>query len=269
MPKLIFTLLGKYNITTGSADQSIQLPQLPKLLLVHFLFNRHRWHTREDITEQFWPDYTPRKAASNLTSTLTRLHQALPAEFRPLIQTCGTNTLMLSNEVDLWIDAEEFEAEASLVDTALNEDAADRLRNALGLYHGDLLPGWDEEWILIERERLRYLFVISLRRLMGFYEETGALERAVACGQRVLKFEPLHEATHEALMQIYLQTGFRAAALKQYETCRRLLKTQLGVEPNDRLRELYGKALNPGPRRRLRSSRSLMTPVLERSGSAD
>ena len=186
MPKLIFTLLGKYNITTGSDDQSIQLPQLPKLLLVHFLFNRHRWHTREDITEQFWPDYTPRKAASNLTSTLTRLHQALPSEFRPLIQTCGTNTLMLSNDVDLWVDAEEFEAEASLVDTALNEDAAERLRNALGLYHGDLLPGWDEEWILIERERLRYLFVISLRRLMGFYEETGALERAVACGQRVL-----------------------------------------------------------------------------------
>ena len=269
MPKLIFNLLGKYAVSTGSGEEPIQLPQLPKLLLVHFLFHRHRWHTREEIIVQFWPDFSAKKAASNLTSTLTRLHQAIPQEFRPLIQTCGTNTLALSEDVDLWVDAETFEAEASLVETSLNAETADRLRSALDLYHGDLLPGWDEDWILIERERLRYLFVASLRRLMEFYEGAGSMERAVACGQRVLKFEPLHEATHEALMQIYLQTGFRAAALKQYETCKRLLKTQLGVEPNDRLRELQSRALNPGPRKRLRSSRSLVTPVLERSGSSD
>ena len=136
------------------------------------------------------------------------------------------------------------------------------------LYHGDLLPGWREDWVLAERERLRHLYFVSLRRLMSFYEGSGALERAVACGQRLLRYEPLHEGTHEALMRIYLRTGFRAAALKQYEVCRNALEAEFGVEPNHRLRELYRKALNPAPKPRSQPARSSAPKVTERAEPA-
>ena len=269
MSKLIINLLGKFSLGVGSPEQPCKLPPLPQILLVYFLFHRHRWHTREEIIEQFWPEHPPRKAGSSLTSTLSRLHQAIPSDDGPLIRNCGSNALMFSDDVDMWIDTDAFEAEASLDDTALSEREAERLETAMQLYHGDLLPGWHEDWILIERERLRHLFVVSLGRLMAFHEQTGALERAVACGQRLLKFEPLHEATHEALMRIYLRTGFRAAALKQYELCRTLLEAKFAVLPNDKLRALYAKARNPDSRPRNRSARSAAARELEHSGSSE
>ena len=49
--------------------------------------------------------------------------------------------------------------------------------------------------------------------------------------RKLLELDPWHEATHRQLMGLLAATGQRSAALEQYERCRRLLRDELGVEP--------------------------------------
>ena len=47
----------------------------------------------------------------------------------------------------------------------------------------------------------------------------------------MLAFDPWREEAHRLLMLALARSGQHNAALAQYETCRRILKTDLGVDP--------------------------------------
>ena len=77
--------------------------------------------------------------------------------------------------------------------------------------------------------------------------------------------DPLHEPVHQALMQLYAQTGQQAAALRQYEECVRLLDAELGIRPDEETTGLYAaiKAKRiPAPRVTVREqSWQEVTPI--------
>jgi len=50
--------------------------------------------------------------------------------------------------------------------------------------------------------------------------------------RRLLELEPLHEEAHRALMWFLATGGQRGAALAQFETCRYVLREEVGVEPS-------------------------------------
>lgn len=55
--------------------------------------------------------------------------------------------------------------------------------------------------------------------------------------------EPEREGWHRELMRVYADSGERALALRQYGTCRRLLRDRLGIEPSDETRRLHAQIL--------------------------
>ncbi|MDH4135985.1 MAG: AAA family ATPase, partial [Anaerolineae bacterium] len=86
------------------------------------------------------------------------------------------------------------------------------------------------------------------------YEQRGQYEQAQSCAWRQVELEPWDEAAHQQLMRTLALSGQRSAALAQYETCRRLLAEELGVEPGKETTRLYEqirngklKALVPSP----------------------
>jgi DNA-binding SARP family transcriptional activator len=50
--------------------------------------------------------------------------------------------------------------------------------------------------------------------------------------------EPLRESAHRTLVRLHLTAGNAVEASRQYELCRYLLRSQLGLEPSERMREL-------------------------------
>ena len=54
----------------------------------------------------------------------------------------------------------------------------------------------------------------------------------VEVGRRMVELEPLHEEAHRALMWFLATGGQRSAALAQYETCRYVLREELGIGPS-------------------------------------
>ncbi len=129
---------------------------------------------------------------------------------------------------------------------ATNDSSATKIaayHDALTLYGGDLLPGFYDEWILVERERLRTLFAGALTRLAELYEAQRAYADALACAQRLLSQDSLQESSHRLLMRLHLLNDDRAAALRVYHTCATLLRDELGVNPSPATEELYQRLL--------------------------
>jgi tetratricopeptide (TPR) repeat protein len=105
------------------------------------------------------------------------------------------------------------------------------LESAALLYRADFLSGCYDDWALVERERLRELYLRALERLITMHKRRSDFERALAYAQRLAAADPLREAAHRELMRLYHLLGRSRAALEQFATLCNLLAEELGVSP--------------------------------------
>jgi DNA-binding SARP family transcriptional activator len=96
-----------------------------------------------------------------------------------------------------------------------------------------------EEWAGIQRERLHRLMLAALRQLVSLHEASRELEAALGCVWRQLELDPWLEEAHFQAMRLLADAGRRSEALHQYHLCRRLLASELGVEPAAATTHLY------------------------------
>src|SRR5690606_903092 len=75
--------------------------------------------------------------------------------------------------------------------------------------------------------------------LVAQHKGRGDYRRAVQHASRWVELEPWDEAGHRQLMELLALDGQRAAALAQYQACRRALAEELGVEPSAETTALY------------------------------
>jgi len=106
------------------------------------------------------------------------------------------------------------------------------------LLAGDLLPGWDDDWVVVERERIRQLRLHALEALCIRLAEQGQGGRAVDVGLLAVAAEPLRESAQRALVRAHQLDGNAAEALRQYASYRDLLADVLGLEPSRLMEDL-------------------------------
>ena len=111
---------------------------------------------------------------------------------------------------------------------------------------GDLLPDWYDEWLDVERERLRQLRLHALDAACRRLARARRFSEAVEVGLVAVAAEPLRESAHRALIEAHVAEGNRGEAARQLEAYRRLT-SEVGVEPSPELQRLV--ALRLGPRR--------------------
>jgi DNA-binding SARP family transcriptional activator len=107
------------------------------------------------------------------------------------------------------------------------------------LYRGELLPGCYDEWILQERERLSQMYQGVMEKLLCLQEKEGDFQGAIRVAQRLLREDPLQEASYRHLMRLYAASGNRAAAVRVYQNCVGALERELAVEPGPATRRVY------------------------------
>lgn len=121
----------------------------------------------------------------------------------------------------------------------IDPDALWRPKNGeLELLTNELLPGWYEEWVVTERDRLRQLRLHGLEALCGRYAAVGRFGQAIQAGMAAVSADPLRESAWRALIQATLSEGNLGEAVKHYRTYRQVVMSELGVEPSDRIRKL-------------------------------
>jgi DNA-binding SARP family transcriptional activator len=210
-------------------------------------------HARESVAGLVWGDHSQNHARNCLNTALWRLRRALePRGISPgtyLVSEPGGEIGFNWNSPH-WLDVETFEKEATRLlavpPNSMTDKHAEQMAFALSLYTGDLLDGFYEEWVLRERERLRLLDLKSLAHLAQYYRHRRAFEQSIACCQKILLHDPLREEIHRELMRLYLLSGQRALAVRQYEICRQVLEKELAIPPMEETLRLYQHLVSGG-----------------------
>ena len=233
------SLLGGFELRLANG-QVVDLGQKDRALLAVLALPAGLTHSRDKLASLLWSDRGDQQARDSLKHALTKLRQCLPSSQPTIIAD------RLSARLDpaaLSIDVAEFERLAS-------DASPDGMERAMTLYRGDLLDGIGvrdpafEDWLLIERQRLRHLFEAALSKQLSQAMSKGARELAFAAARRLLSLDPLREEACRALMQIHAGRGETAQALKLYDALRSRLQAELGIEPELESRQLHESILH-------------------------
>lgn len=215
------------------------------LLFYYLLLNRQSPQTREQIATVFWGDSSASMARKNLRNLLWRLNQAFRSVGASLEDFIFVKedyiAFMTSDSYSLDIDEFEAALHCSQEHTSqeLNLEEISLLEKGVDLYRGDLLEGVYEDWCLYERERLRLGFLNILIKLMDYHGHQGNYEHGLGYGYRILALDPTRERVHRQMMLFHWLAGDRETALAQYFSCRKVLQSELGLEPMQETYHLY------------------------------
>ena len=229
-----------------------RVPRSVQPLLAYLLLYRTRFHNRQVLSEALWNGLDHNRAQRRLSTALWRLRQFLEVGFNnqsnPIIVRSGGEVTFNSN-CCYWLDIEVFERRAreSLGRSLelISPATVRRLEHALSLYRGDLLEGCYDDWVLLERERLRDLHLECLIFVMRYYEQWGEIGTALRYGHTLIGLDPLREDVHRSLMRLYAKNGNRVNAIRQYDLCREALDSELGIPPMEETQALYSQILAP------------------------
>jgi len=224
-------LLGQFDVRVDGKRVTIPT-RAAQSLLAYLALTAGTSHRREKLAGVFWPDTTDDNARKNLRQELWRIRKAIsvpqPADSDYLI--ADEFTLKFNREAEYWLDVVQLERP--------DLDLQALLAN-LSLYQGELLPGFYDEWITLERERVNAVFDA---RMEGLLEQLIAAERWIAVqewGERWLTLSGVREPAYRALMLTSGVRGDMAKVASLYQRCTDELLEYLGVEPSAETRALY------------------------------
>jgi predicted ATPase/DNA-binding SARP family transcriptional activator len=220
-------VLGQFEVRLDG--QPVEIASRPaQSLLAYLMLNAGAAQRREKLSGLFWPEATEDNARSNLRHALWRIRRALEGDGRRYLLTDHL-TIAFDAAADYWLDAAELERGNSL----------DELIQSLSAYHGELLPGFYDDWVSLERERLQAAFE---RRMQSLLERLIADRRwleALNWSERWIALGGVPEPAYRALMQAHHGLGDMSSVAAAYQRCVSALQTELGVELSDQTRALY------------------------------
>ncbi len=236
------TLLGGLRAQQAERVVSRFSTQKTGALLAYLAFYRERSHPREVLVESLWPQSgTPEAGRASLSVALSSLrHQFEPPGMPAGAVILADRFAVQVNPDAVTTDAAEFEAVLKAAGQASSSktERAQYLQRAVELYAGPLLPGYYEEWIAGEQERLANLFADAVRSLIRHLEQTGEAGRAVEYARRAVQADPVREEFHRDLIRLLAAAGQPDAALRQYRDLERILDQELADEPSEATRAL-------------------------------
>jgi predicted ATPase/DNA-binding SARP family transcriptional activator/tetratricopeptide (TPR) repeat protein len=250
IPKLNVFLFGVPRIELD--EQPIPLNRRKAQALLAYLCVETHPHSRDSIIDLLWPLFEPEDGRNNLRRELSILKKQLEVDILQVNRvTVGVDSGALESGL-VEVDILRFESLISKVtrhDENLNQlcpDCVDYLNEALDLYTDDFLAGFSlpdstlfDEWHFFQAERLRRMAMNTLDQLVEWHQLHAEFEPAIEYSRRRLTLDPLHEPAHRTLMTLYAQFEQPSAALRQFETLKRLMWEELKLEPEASTQDLY------------------------------
>jgi DNA-binding SARP family transcriptional activator len=232
MARLSLRFLGTFQVTLEATPITSFVSDKARALLAYLAVDADRPHRRESLTSLFWPE-RPRSAAHNsLRQALFSVRRAIgDQDTSPPFLLVTRHTIQFNPTSDFWLDVTAF------TERLAASKAHTHPQLETGLTLGDSLAF--EEWALLKREWLHSQVLDALRYVTDYHEQQGNYQQARDCARQQIQLDPWREEAHQQLMRLLELCGQRQAALAQYETCRRILAQELGIEPSQGTTDLY------------------------------
>jgi WD40 repeat protein/DNA-binding SARP family transcriptional activator len=243
-------LLAQFDVRVD--NKRVVIPsRAAQSLLAYLTLNPSTSHRREKLAGLIWPEMPEDSARHNLRHELWRLRKIIS------LQQSDASEYILADEIAIafnadaphWLDVAQLER-------AQPDLSAGELIAQVALYRGELLPGFYDDWVMLERERVQVVFEGKmqqlLERLIAEQQWRGVLEWA----ERWIALGDTPEPAYRALMVAHGALGETSQVALAYERCVEALRNELGVEPSAETRILYEKLA-----RGEETSRAIVAPL--------
>lgn len=192
-------LLGGFQLSVDGAPVELQ-PSVQRLTA--FVALTPRGVGRMFAAFQLWPDKSEKRALANLRSTLWRLNQLqVPViEVSPMKLALAPNVwLDIRNEAQEFIGSVDIGGVPAPFQTLLT----------------DLLPDWYDDWLIVERERIRLLRLSALETRARQSLAAGNTTMAIQFALAALAIEGARESAHQLVVAAHLAEGNECEARRE------------------------------------------------------
>jgi DNA-binding SARP family transcriptional activator len=221
-------LLGRFGLAGGVAPV-VLAPASQRLLAFVALAGRA---VRRDLAAGvLWPAVSEERAHASLRSSLARLG----ARSSGVVRAGGQNVSLAGG---VTVDLHEAQKIARRLLGGAGAVAPAAAAAAVGTLSMELLPGWYEDWVVLEAENWRQLRLHALEASAGVLAGARRFAEAVGAAQAAVGADPLRESPHAALIRVHLSEGNQSEAVREFERYRERLGAALGLEPTPGLRAL-------------------------------
>jgi DNA-binding SARP family transcriptional activator len=216
-------LLGGFELLVQDEPVPV-IPSAQRLLALLAL--REGVMTRSTVAAELWPEASAPRAAACLRSALWRVVKPLHA----LVEV-NRDHLRLGSAVRV---------DVHLVRSLMTTEDVTALHPLVPVtvLAADLLPGWNEQWVVAERDWVRQVCLRALELLSERFRRQGDHFHAQETAVAAVRGDPLRESAHRRLIELHLADGNPAAAVRQYATYRSLLRDELGMVPSPEIQRL-------------------------------
>ncbi|WP_306745532.1 BTAD domain-containing putative transcriptional regulator [Saccharothrix yanglingensis] len=223
--------------------------------------------TRDELVSAVWGEDAPATAEGSVHTYVSALRKALEPD-RPrgtpsrLLVSAGSGYRLLVDPADVDVARFEALADATRRRLAAGDPGAARraAEEALELWRGDPLAGLVGPFAEAQRRRLAEARTVLRELRAEAALAAGGHAEVVAELASLVADEPLRERARELLMLALHRSGRSAEALEVFRDARRVLVTELEVEPGKRLRAAHERILTGRDRDGAPPARPAPTP---------
>lgn len=238
-PVLTVHLFGSFRLKNSRLEDIPLNSARLQSLLAFILLHRQGPISRQTLSAVFWPNTSDTQSRTNLRNLLYQLRQTLPM-FDQILRV-EKNSIEWVRQTGYTLDVEAFEN--ALVMERGSVVTKEALECAVNIYEGPLLPDCYDDWVSPIRQRLQEIYLNALEALAVMAEQSRQYSAALGYIRRLLAVDELHSNANLQLVRLSALCGDRPAALKAYQTYKRLLLEELGTEPEAEIKKLYERLL--------------------------
>lgn len=245
-PSIRASLLGQVTITVGDraiSEDEWALRSARSLFLLLLITPGHLI-PKERVLDILWPEASPDVGSNALYKALHLLRRVLEPNLTrgrnsAYIATRGGN-IGIGPDVTVWVDVDACEMAIQQARRAGAEERRSRLRGAVAMYGGELLPTDPyEDWPIARRVAVHRAWEEAVLELASLDASADEPRASMAPLEALLAIDATVETAHRALMRVYAATGQRSRALRQYARCQAALERELGSELDAETTALY------------------------------
>jgi DNA-binding SARP family transcriptional activator len=244
LSKITISVFGPLAVTGADGERIFVAGNKQQALLAYLAMNAENPPSRDRVMTVLWGDRFNDQARQSLRQGLSKLRQTVDLDGLGAIVTEHDRLGIDRDVVD--IDVLQFQALAGQNTREADEKAVALFQNSVldGLY---VREAGFEEWLTAERTRISESAFPIFERLAAHYLKNADQARSQAIAAQLIEIEPLRERSHRLLMRILAQSGQRAEAIKQYNTCAEVLRRELDVEPDPETQQLLENIKSHAP----------------------
>jgi DNA-binding SARP family transcriptional activator/tetratricopeptide (TPR) repeat protein len=236
-----FLVLGPLTVRSHGTDIRLNGLRQQRLLALLLLNNCHSV-TLERLLDELWDD-PPQSARQQVHNAIGNLRRVLPADVL-VTDNAGYRLAVPDDDIDERQFKSRLRAARNAEGAGHLDDAMRLLRSAVDVWRGEAFGGIHSPAIDSAAAKLNEQRLAAQEDLMSLRLRAGEATAVVGDLQELVAAHPLREALRGGLMLALYQSGRQAEALVVYEECRRLLDTELGLDPGPRLRALHADILS-------------------------